>query len=549
MIIGLVAALSALQAQNTITVSDVSLKQGEAAVVSVELNNETEFTAFQMSLKLPEGFSVATTFNEDGDEVLDIELNADRKKSTHSLTYFIQDDGSINMVVVSLQNATFKGTSGEIVKFRIIATDAAVVGDYKAQLYKIIFSDVNGKETIFADKEFGLNYSASAPDTPDVPDVPDTPDVPDVPDTPDVPEDPEAPVNEISAADIYIEGEDGSAVLSVELSNETAFSGFQMDFKLPEGFAVATTINEDDEEVLDISLGEERKKTTHTLDAQIIGNGVVRVVSVSTANATYKGTSGEIVKLRIVPTEGVTPGTYKVEVYGVRFSTTESVEFLLSDISAQIVFAAHPLSNVELSTGLHGRCILNGNVVAPEQSYALSCEYGSVIKLYFVPFEGYSAISMKRNGEVVAINDNVYEETVKGDVAFTEVNYVRLSEEIEELPEPIITFDAGEVSIECERDDVTILYAINGNPLEGDVYVEPFTVPERSVVSAVAVRVSKVAELTIIASDMEESPKRVAARRYYKENGIRVASAEEGVTIVVDEYEDGSMQAYKVVGN
>lgn len=548
-------ALSALQAQNSLTVSDVAMKQGETAVISVGLNNETEFTAFHLRLKLPEGFEVATTVNEDGDEVLDIVLNAERKKSSHILQSLVLEDGAISVASISTKSATFSGTSGEILQIRLVATDAAVAGDYAMQLYSAYITTTDAEDIWFEDMEVGLNYSASVPD---IPVNPDDPDVPVNPDDPDEPEEPVAPVNEVSATDLYLEGEDGFAILSVELDNETEFSGFQMDLMLPEGFVVATTMNEDDEEVLDIALGEDRKKSTHTLEGDVVSSGAVRVTSISLANAIYKGTSGEIVQFRIVPTAAAKSGTYTAEISNVIFSTPEGVEYRLSSVSVQIVYKASqggevefPSHSLTLLAGQYGRCIVDGYVIEPNESHILSnaIKHGESVRLFFVPFDGYKVSSLKRNGEVVAIQDNMYEETVKGDVAFTEVNYVRLSEEIEELPEPIITFDAGEVSIECERDDVTILYAINGNPLEGDVYVEPFTVPERSVVSAVAVRVSKVAELTIIASDMEESPKRVAARRYYKENGIRVASAEEGVTIVVDEYEDGSMQAYKVVGN
>ncbi len=319
-------------------------------------------------------------------------------------------------------------------------------------------------------------------------------------------------------------------------------------------------MNEDEEEVLDITLNASRKKSSHQLVYNVLDNGNVRIGSYSNTNATLKGTSGEIIQFRIVATDEVETGTYTARLSRLLFSTADpAVEYDLGTVDFQIAYEGdavdiepvEPKRSVEVNAGQYGRCVFEGEVIEPNGSYTLSEEFedGASIQLFFVPFKGYAASTMTRNGEVVAIQDNMYEETVKGDVAFTEVNYVRLSEDMEELPEPIITFDAGEVSIECERDDVTILYAINGNPLEGDVYVTPFTVPERSVVSAVAVRVSKVAELTIIASDMEESPKRVAARRYYKENGIRVASAEEGVTIVVDEYEDGSMQAYKVVGN
>ncbi len=46
MFVGLAVALSALQAQNAVTVGNVSLQKGNSALVSVELTNELAFSAF-----------------------------------------------------------------------------------------------------------------------------------------------------------------------------------------------------------------------------------------------------------------------------------------------------------------------------------------------------------------------------------------------------------------------------------------------------------------------------------------------------------------------
>ena len=78
--------------------------------------------------------------------------------------------------------------------------------------------------------------------------------------------------------------------LSIELNDETAYCGFQMDLALPEGFSVAEVMNEDEELVRDITLDADRKKSTHIIESSEIG-GTVRIVSYSSKNATYKGTS------------------------------------------------------------------------------------------------------------------------------------------------------------------------------------------------------------------------------------------------------------------
>ena len=232
---------------------------------------------------------------------------------------------------------------------------------------------------------------------------------------------------------------------------------------------------------------------------------------------------------------------------------------------------------------LHG-CIFGGNVIEPNGSYVRTEAFkdGSEIKFYFIPFEGYQVSSMKRNGVPVAVKDNMYEETATEDVVFSDVDYITIVDtlvvtetvvdtlvvtetivevdtlviekvdtiiitEIEELPTPVITCENGVVTISCEDEDVTILYAINGDPIEGSIYTAPFEVVEDAVVSAIAVRSGETAELAVIGTDIAQSQMRIVSRRYYKENGVEVDSPEHGITIVSAEYEDGTTRVFKMV--
>ena len=404
--------------------------------------------------------------------------------------------------------------------------------------------------------------------------------------------------NTVTVGDVAMqEGE--TAVISVVLDNETAFNSFQMDLTLPEGFQVATTINEDDEEVLDITLNEDRKKSTHTLAYNVLNSGAIRIASYSSTNATYKGNSGEIVQIRIEATEAAVAGTSTAVLSKILFTTPEPVGFDFEDVKFQITYTKEEENessshSVEVYAGLLGRCVFEGNVVEPNGSYAMpgAFAHGSAVKLFFVPFDGYTAISMKRNGEVVAIQNNVYEESITEDVVFTDVDYKAVVDtfvvtetevdtfvvketivkvdtlvvtetvvdtlviekvdtiiitEIEELPTPVITCENGVVTISCEDEDVTILYAINGDPIEGSIYTAPFEVVEDAVVSAIAVRSGETAELAVIGTDIAQSQMRIVSRRYYKENGVEVDSPEHGITIVSAEYEDGTTRVFKMV--
>ena len=402
-----------------------------------------------------------------------------------------------------------------------------------------------------------------------------------------------------------VELKKGSSVLvSVELANELAFTAFQVDLKLPDGFDVATMINEDEEEVLDVTLNASRKKSTHQVAPNVLDDGTIRIAAYSSTNATFKGTSGEIVSFRIVATDEVAVGDYTATLSKMLFSTSDPVaEYDLGQVDFQITYSEEPVivipnRSVAVNVGQYGRCIFGGNVIEPNGSYVRTEAFkdGSEIKFYFVPFEGYTASSMKRNGEVVLIENNVYEEVVAEDVTFTDVDYQTIVDtlvvtetvvdtlvvketvvdtlvvtdivvvekvdtvviekvevdtliitEIEELPTPVITCENGVVTITCEETDVTILYAINGDPLEGSVYTAPFEVAEDAVVSAVAVRRGDKAELSVQGTGVAQSRMRVVSRRYYSENGVELTSPEDGVTIVAAEYEDGSTRVFKMV--
>ena len=459
MFVGLAVALSALQAQNTVTVGDVSLKQGESAVISVELANETAFSAFQMDLILPVGFEVATTLNEDDEEVLDIALSADRKKSTHSLSYNVFPDGAIRIASFSSTNATYKGQSGAIVQFRIVATESAVAGTHAVLLDNVIFTTPDAVDFAFDTVEFALDYSASSPNVPD-PDVPN----PDVPETPERPVDPEISVNEVYASDLYLNGVGNSEMLSVLLNNETAFSAFQMDLRLPVGFEVATTLNEDGEEVLDISLSADRKKSTHSLSYNVFPDGTIRIASFSSTNATYKGQSGDIVQFRILATESAVAGVYTATLRNVIFTTPDAVDYPMADSNFQIAYTTSSSGgevdhkhSVEVHVGNLGRCVWDGVLIGPYGSYSkvYDAEQADSLHLFFIPFDGYQASSIKRNGELVEIRNNVYEESLVEDVVFTDVCYSTIVDTLVVTETVIDTLVVTETIVEVDTLVVT----------------------------------------------------------------------------------------------
>ena len=571
---------------------DVKARASSVVVLPVEMKNATAVTAFQFDLYLPEGASVAT-FIGDGEEFYDVTFNLERRKSSHIIATEPQADGALRIVAYSSVNAAFVGNEGVLV-YVAVAVGEMEEGEYPVTMRNIrmvtsdeqemvaadctstltientLMGDVNGDghftmidvvmmvnavlektQNNFDSRAADLNGDGKVTMVDVVGVLRLVLTATDRAMAPALRTATEAENNAVAISNVALKkGE--SAVISVELNNETAFTSFQMDLLLPQGFKVATMINEDDEEVLDITLSAARKKSTHTLSYNDeLGNGAIRIVSYSTANATYKGNTGEIVQIRIEATDDAVDGTSKAVLRNILFTTAEPVGYELENVEFQIAYSTEaPGCSVAVNAGKQGSCFLQGNLISPDQSLTVNSKQGDAIKLYFVPTEGYTARSMRRNGEVVAIRDNMYEETAVEDVSFTDVEYTRASDTIfitEPIATPVITSDNGVVTITCDAPDVVILYAIDGDPMEGSVYTAPFEVKDDAVVSAVAVRYSQEATLAVKGNGVAHSQMRVVSRRYYSENGVEVSAPVNGVTVVATEYEDGSTRVYKVV--
>lgn len=566
-------ALSALQAQNnTVTVGDVTMQEGETAVISVVLDNETAFNSFQMDLTLPEGFQVATTINEDGEEVLDIALNADRKKSTHTLAYNVLNSGAIRIASYSSTNATYKGNSGEIVQIRIEATEAAVAGTSTAVLSKILFTTPEPVGFDFEDVKFQIAYAEKEITPLEIVSV--------------VPA--EGTVNQLDRIIVQFNQK-------VQLSYDENWALLSREIKLYGEAGEEYTLTH-------LSAYPSTDCIEYAVNAE--WNGSEYISTPITEEGTYTLDLSQIV-VDYAGEEEIDEWGYPTTVWHGKNGRCEGSSTWI--VSAKEVL---PSYHVAMYGSLYGRCIWKGNVVEPgaENSLAGTVEQDEVIKFYFIPLEGYMASSMKRNGEVVAICNNVYEECVTEDVAFTDVNYVTIVDtlvvtetvvdtlvqtetivdtlvvteivvdtlvltetivdtmlvevvdtvffetidtifvpEYEALPIPVITCDSGVVTITCSSADVAILYAINGDPMEGSIYTSPFEAPTDAVISAVAVKRGEMAVLNLAGEGVEQTQMRVLSRRYYNDSGVAVTSPEEGITIVVAEYEDGSTRVYKMV--
>lgn len=143
-LIMVVAASLCGAATDRFYISDFSIAPGQTRQVSIMLDNEIEYTAFQADLFMTEGLEVTQV-----NGAYNIALT-DRKGSDHVLTTALREDGSIRMMSYSLGVKPFSGNSGALVNFEVAAA-ADFVGPAFVVLSNICFTTTMGEEVIFDD--------------------------------------------------------------------------------------------------------------------------------------------------------------------------------------------------------------------------------------------------------------------------------------------------------------------------------------------------------------------------------------------------------------
>jgi formylglycine-generating enzyme required for sulfatase activity len=146
-VILLLASITLLCANATdrFYIEDFSISAGETRTVSIILENETAYTAFQTDLYLPAGLTVE---QEDGDYIFDL---TSRKGRDHNIATQVQADGAIRIMSYSPTIKAYSGNSGALVTFNVTATE-----DFTApttiQLKNTLLTTKNGVEVAFNDE-------------------------------------------------------------------------------------------------------------------------------------------------------------------------------------------------------------------------------------------------------------------------------------------------------------------------------------------------------------------------------------------------------------
>lgn len=141
----IVAAALNATATDRFYIEDFAISSGDTQMLSILLDNEAEYTAFQVDIYIPEGLFVE---QEDGEFLFDL---TSRKGRDHTITSLLRPDGAIRLIAYSVGVKPFSGKSGALVTFNINANE---LFSAPATIYlkNILFTTTLGEEIAFADE-------------------------------------------------------------------------------------------------------------------------------------------------------------------------------------------------------------------------------------------------------------------------------------------------------------------------------------------------------------------------------------------------------------
>lgn len=130
-------------------IEDFTISPGETRMVSILLDNEAEYTAFQSDLYLPEGLTTANF------------ALTERKNANHTITATVLPDGGIRLLSYSLKLKTYSGNSGALVTFDVTASNE-FEGEATIALQGTLFTTVAGVEIPFVDETCTVTLPSTA---------------------------------------------------------------------------------------------------------------------------------------------------------------------------------------------------------------------------------------------------------------------------------------------------------------------------------------------------------------------------------------------------
>ena len=154
MLFAVIAVAIGAAATDRFYIEDFVIAPGETRTVSILLDNEASYTAFQTDIYLPNGLSVE---QEDGDYIFDLTT---RKARDHNISSQLQVDGAIRVMSYSPSIKAYSGNSGALVTFNVVASED-FGGSASILMKNILFTTKSGSEVAFANEVCNVSVPAA----------------------------------------------------------------------------------------------------------------------------------------------------------------------------------------------------------------------------------------------------------------------------------------------------------------------------------------------------------------------------------------------------
>ena len=286
----------ASRAKDTFYIAPVNIAPGDSKTITLNLDNSQVFRGFQTDIELPEGLRITSKSNGN----FDISLT-DRGSSSFSVSSNLMSDGSVRILGYSTQGESIKGNKGALVRISVRAASDFSGGYIK--LKNSIFSDVNNRDVKLDNSQLFVGTKEQ---------------------------------NDVSVKGGEISPEVSKA-FSLELSNESEMTAFQMDVVLPNGLS------------LDLSKTRLTGRCgNHQLQTKQLGNGKVRIICMSSDNTSISGNIGSVIDMWIKAEKGIA-GNQIVKVENIIFSDVKARTYRMVPFSFVVDVKYVPATSVSIS--------------------------------------------------------------------------------------------------------------------------------------------------------------------------------------------------------
>ena len=292
----LLALPLASRAKDTFYIAPVNVAPGDSKTITLNLDNSQVFRGFQTDIELPEGLKIASKSNGN----FDISLT-DRGSSSFSVSSNLMSDGAVRILGYSTQGESIKGNQGALVRISVRASSDFSGGYIK--LKNSIFSDVNNRDVKLDNSQLFVGTKEQ---------------------------------NDVAVKGGEISPEVSKA-FSLELSNESEMTAFQMDVVLPNGLS------------LDLSKTRLTGRCgNHQLQTKQLGNGKVRIICMSSDNTSISGNIGSVIDLWIKAEKGIA-GNQIVKLENIIFSDVKARTYRMVPFSFVVDVKYVPATSVSIS--------------------------------------------------------------------------------------------------------------------------------------------------------------------------------------------------------